>query len=441
MKTRHGWIHIIGIAGHATSALALELHRKGFKVTGSDQNAIFPPVSTLLASAHIPINQALSTLKPNQVIVGSSYTSFPHTKQEYSYFLQQKIPIVSFTKYIAQHLIQKNNIVVTGAWGKTTITALLVWLFKHAGYNPSYMFGTPSVDIPHSLELNDQDWSIVEGDESIHGLDTMAKFLYYQNRYVIISSTHREHLDCYPTDKANLASYELLVKNLPKNGALLLNYADPNASHLAGLAKCPVRYYNQHPRSFQTTLLGQFNQENIDAAYQMASFLAIPTAIITKAIASFSGLKRRLEIVARTPLIIDDFAQSAYRIKQALDAIHTSYPTKTIKVFFEPHASFLQTKEAITHMRTAFYHAQEVILAKLSFGKVMAKDKRVTFSTWQNEVGDKLIYYPLYADISKHYKNTLVKSDILVHFSSGGLAGHTLLADLSKYYLRKPLPH
>ena len=40
-------IHVIGICGVATSALAIAFHKAGVKVTGSDKG-FFPPVSTEL---------------------------------------------------------------------------------------------------------------------------------------------------------------------------------------------------------------------------------------------------------------------------------------------------------------------------------------------------------------------------------------------------------
>ncbi|MEI6057861.1 MAG: Mur ligase domain-containing protein, partial [bacterium] len=46
-ENRQKHLHVIGICGVATSAIAIAFHKKGWRVTGSDKG-FFPPVSTEL---------------------------------------------------------------------------------------------------------------------------------------------------------------------------------------------------------------------------------------------------------------------------------------------------------------------------------------------------------------------------------------------------------
>jgi UDP-N-acetylmuramate: L-alanyl-gamma-D-glutamyl-meso-diaminopimelate ligase len=46
--------HLIGICGTAMASLAGMLQARGHKVTGSDEH-VYPPMSTMLESLHIPI--------------------------------------------------------------------------------------------------------------------------------------------------------------------------------------------------------------------------------------------------------------------------------------------------------------------------------------------------------------------------------------------------
>ena len=75
----------------------------------------------------------------------------------------------------------------------------------------NHFFGGQAIDGTPSLKFSDSDWSAVEADESINGLDTQAKFLYYPVKYLVLTSAKWEHQDSYPTVEKNLAA-----KNITK---------------------------------------------------------------------------------------------------------------------------------------------------------------------------------------------------------------------------------
>ena len=157
-------IHILGIAGTMTANLAIALKQAGAKVTGSDQPKIFPPISTTLKSWH-KINITDINHQIDQAIIGSSYDLFENTKEEFKQIKQQKIPYLSATKYIAKNIVKSNSIVVAGSFGKTTITSLLAWIFRHTKFKPSYMFGGSPKNKFNPIKISTSTWSIVEGDE------------------------------------------------------------------------------------------------------------------------------------------------------------------------------------------------------------------------------------------------------------------------------------
>jgi UDP-N-acetylmuramate--alanine ligase len=132
----------------------------------------------------------------------------------------------------------------------------------------------------------------------------------------------------------------------------------------------------------------------------------------------FPGIKRRLEIIKNKNdiIIVDDFAQSPERITYTLERLKEKYPRHNIKVFFEPHASFLQY--SINGLGKAFKLASEVVVSAITFNK--NKSNRISAKEYQNEIGNKFVYLPIKSDIISHYRNTLKSFDLLVHFSSGG---------------------
>ena len=70
-------IHIIGICGVATSAIAIAFHKKGWKVTGSDKG-FFPPVSTELEKNGISFyagwhpEKMIEGSKPDIIMIGTA---------------------------------------------------------------------------------------------------------------------------------------------------------------------------------------------------------------------------------------------------------------------------------------------------------------------------------------------------------------------------------
>src|ERR1035437_6756391 len=160
-------VHIVGIAGVATSALAIAFHKAGVKVTGSDKG-FFPPVSTELEKQGIDFYAGWHPEKieengrPDIIVAGGVGTSL--SNPEVMYAKEKNIPLLSFAEALAKYIIKKNSIVVTGTWGKTTISSILSFVLLKSDMNPSYFTGGLSLSHPTGV-LSDSDWCVVEGDE------------------------------------------------------------------------------------------------------------------------------------------------------------------------------------------------------------------------------------------------------------------------------------
>ena len=85
------------------------------------------------------------------------------------------------------------------------------------------MFGGYSKNKIESLNFSSSNWSIVEADESINGLDKKAKFLYYPVKHLILTSADWEHKDSYPNKLKNFKAFKKLIINIPNDGTLLIN--------------------------------------------------------------------------------------------------------------------------------------------------------------------------------------------------------------------------
>lgn len=424
-------IHILGIVGNMTAPLALDLKRLGHQVSGSDQEKIWPPYSTILKKASIPLNASEISNKIDLAIIGSSYKNFSRTQHEFDTIKSLKIPYLSATDYISQNVAKKNTILVAGSHGKTTITALLVWILKKAGLNPSYMFGGLPLNHFPSLKIAKSDWSVIEADESINGLDTQAKFLYYPLKHLILTSTNWEHKDSYPNQSANDLAYKQLVQRLKRDNFLVHH---PSLSSFVSISPAQKIAYPL-TTVFPNQLIGQFNQENISAATAMAEKIGISHQIIKSATLSFQGIKGRLQLLGSVKQIYfyHDLAQSSARISQSLLALHQRHPGLTIKVYFEPHASFLENKQSLQQLGQAFSLSSEVVLSRIKYSLNQAN--RTTFHDYKKEIGDKLKYIPITPNITQHYLNSLKPNTVLIYFCSGGSTGLKILKNIIRKLL------
>jgi len=423
-------IHILGIAGSMSTPLALALVASGHTVTGSDQDKIYPPFSTLLAKNKIVINQATIDNRIDLIITNGAFDKFDNTKKEYEESIRLNIPNISATEYIAKYLVKKESILVAGSVGKTTTTALLSWVFLELKLNPSYFIAGQLVnDIP-SCQINDSRYSIVEAGEDFHGLETQAKFLYYPVKYLILTSTNWEHKDCYPTEEKNLLAYQKLLEKLPKDGLLIYNPKDKDIQKILPFCKSKsLPYIDRH---FDTKLLGDHNQQNIAAVFTLCKELKFNETEILSAIKSFSGVKLRLELVAdkNNILFYTDFAQSSDRIKTTISALKAKFPTRPIKVLLDPHAGFLQFKNSVIQLSNSLDDVDQIFLSKISFSKNLDKQTRISFIDYKSVFGGKIVYLPITSDLITTICQTLKPGDIFIRFSSGGLESSQALTKI-----------
>jgi len=431
-------IHILGIAGMLTAPLAVELKRLGHHLTGSDQDKIYPPVSTILSDANIDINPQIDYSQIDLFIVGSSFKAFEKCRQEYQMIEQKHYPYISASKFIGDFLKSPSPILVAGAYGKTTISALLTKIFLDQNIPLSYLFAGLSLnDIP-SLKTHPQpNFSIIEADESINGLDTKAKFHYYPIKHLILTSARWEHFDSYQSREDNLNSFKELLQRMPQDGILVYNPSDPDIQAIlpfCSARKVPYQVDNNYP----SNLIGEYNQQNAAAATTMSLELKLDPEKIKSSLLDFKSISRRLQLISQSQnfIFIDDFAQSAQRVKEALKALSQNYPEHLIYTYFEPQASFLQDPSSLPAFSEAFQVSKAVALGKIRFSKD-STHPRISFSDYQTIIGDKLSYTPLEEQVTNFFKDISQKAlenkqkIIFIHFSSGGLDGIKLFTKLA----------
>ncbi len=213
-------IHLIGICGTAMASLAGMLKQSGFQVTGSD-NAVYPPMSDLLAALGIPVSQpfGIGNLQPQPdlVVVGNAIS---RGNPELEYVLDHKIPLQSMPQLLREEFLAgREKLIVAGTHGKTTTASLLAWLFHHAGRAPSFLIGGIPENFGSSFKLSSGSEFILEGDEyDTAFFDKGPKFLHYFPDALILTSVEFDHADIYQDLEEVKTAFKRLVNLVPRRG-------------------------------------------------------------------------------------------------------------------------------------------------------------------------------------------------------------------------------
>ena len=352
------------------SSLAGMLQEKGYTITGSDHN-IYPPISTFLKRLSIPVNNGYSPSNlhptPDLVIVGNVITRNNPESEE---LLKLDIPYLSMPQALKKFAMNtKKSIVIAGTHGKTTVSALTAWILEVAGMNPSFMIGGIAKNFNRNFKLSDGLYFVIEGDEyDTAFFDKGPKFLHYNPYLAAITSIEFDHADIYKGIEEIKNSFARFIEIVPKQGTLCVNSDDPLVVDVIKGAQCHILSFamrsdadltigdatsqdgktrftifkkNMEFARVTTDLFGNYNISNILAATAISSLIGIPHETIVRAIGTFKGVKRRLEVLGeyKDVMVIDDFAHHPTAVSETIKAVKSHYGNRRLVAVFEPRSN------------------------------------------------------------------------------------------------------
>ncbi len=461
--TEQKHIHFIGICGVGMGAIAVMMKKMGWQVTGSDKG-FFPPISDFLKEHQIDFYPGWHPEKMNQpeIVVVGNFISLKNP--EYLFSKEKNLTIKSYPEIVAQYIIKKNSIVITGTYGKTTIAAFLAHLFKKADLNPSWFVGGLAKNLDSGAENNQGNWSIVEGDEyTTARWDPYPKFFLYKPTHLILTSIVWDHLDVFPTEKKYNQVFQELIKLIPQNGQIIaaqrendqkidkivsqtkaeitrygkkgLKFSDKNYTYeinslKKGSSEFTIYCNGKILSKFTTSLLGEHLIENLSSGIALAHNIGIDLNIIKKSVAGFQGVKRRLEIRDKVNevKIIDDIAHSPSKAQVSLMAVRKHFPQAKIFAVYEPNVGnrTISSQKFYSHV---FNQADYLIIPRLSKTKTDAhQEKRMDGQELANIIRQKnketkVLYLEDDDKLVDFLVNEVKPKDVVIFLGSHGFRG------------------
>lgn len=322
----------MGVCGRAVSGLAIELASLGWRVSGSDFRR-FEPVASALERVGVTLIEQRERVPFGAemvIISGAASASHPQVMQAG----ERGIPVQSFAAFLGDcFLTHSVNLVVAGTNGKTTTSAMLLWILRQLGADPDFLIGGEIAGIKESVRFRGAGFAVMEGDEYPADLiGCEPKFLYYRPRLVGLTNIHHDHPEIYGNVKAYEQAFHRLIRLLPPDGRVIYNADDPAASRIAshhplrtgvGFSEFAERRLSALTVLPETTNFfldgrrvalpahtgGEMNARNAALAIAMAEGAGFSLEESAEALTNFPGVHERQEVINDTggaTLLIDE---------------------------------------------------------------------------------------------------------------------------------------
>ncbi|RBW49496.1 UDP-N-acetylmuramate:L-alanyl-gamma-D-glutamyl-meso-diaminopimelate ligase [Marinobacter sp. F3R11] len=369
-------IHILGICGTFMGSLAVLARELGHTVTGSDQG-VYPPMSTQLEAQGISLMEGFSPdhlePKPDLVLIGNAMS---RGNPEVEAVLNRNIDYMSGPEWLAREVLRHRWVMaVAGTHGKTTTTAMLLWILEQAGLAPGYLVGGVPKDFPVSASLGDSDFFVIEADEYDSAFfDKRSKFVHYRPHTLILNNLEFDHADIFDNVEAIERQFHHLVRTVPSQGLIIRPSLDAHldkalamgcwspvqdmaiGSEIPGSAdwraellsedgsRFMVIHHEQPVAVVKWGQTGTHNVRNALAAIAAARHVGVTPDHAVAALCRFSGVKRRMELLADVGgiKVYDDFAHHPTAIATTLEGLRNQVGDEPVIALIEPRSNTMK---------------------------------------------------------------------------------------------------
>lgn len=353
-------IHFISIGGSVMHQLAIALQKKGYQITGSDDEIFDPAKSVLATVGLLPAKMGWDTAnilpELDAVIVGM------HARKDNPELVKAQqlgLTIYSFPEYIYQESKKKTRVAIGGSHGKTSTTAMVMHILSQAKKAFDYLVGARLQGFDQSVQITDAPILVAEADEyPASALKPVPKFHFLYPHIAVITGIAWDHINVFPTFDFYLEQFRIFIQRIEPGGILIYNASDPVLKELVEKEnRTDIRFtaYNipDHEIRNGTTyvelegvktalqVFGDHNLLNLHAAFLVCRALGLTAGQILQAAAGFSGAAKRLELLFQNPdqniSIFRDFAHAPSKVKATIEAVKQQFPGRKLVAVLELH--------------------------------------------------------------------------------------------------------
>lgn len=374
-------IHLIAIGGAAMHNIAIALHKKGFNVTGSDDEINEPSLTRLKNLGLLPHEMGWFpekiTADIDAIILGM------HARIDNPELLKAQelgLKIYSYPEYIYEQSKDKLRVVIGGSHGKTTITSMILHVLNFCKKDFDFMVGAQLEGFDTMVKLTKEaPIIIVEGDEYLSSpIDRRPKFHLYKADIGLISGIAWDHINVFPTFENYVEQFKIFADEIPASGQLIYCYNDEILKELSELSATKAVKHSYTIPSHKiidgiTTLItpengevplnifGNHNLMNMEGARLVCNAIGVDNADFYEAISSFKGAAKRLETVVKFEsfTMFKDFAHSPSKLRATTEATKQQFINRKIIACMELHTFSSLNENFLNEYQGAMHTADE----------------------------------------------------------------------------------
>lgn len=352
-------VHFIAIGGAAMHNLAIAISKKeNYVVTGSDDEIFEPSYSRLKEHGLLPEKTGWFpekiTKNLSAVILGM------HAREDNPELIRAKelkLKIYSFPEYLYQQTRNKTRIVVGGSHGKTSTTAMILYVLKKLKIEADYMVGAQIEGFDNMVKLSyESRIAVFEGDEYLTSpIDLRPKFHLYKPHIAILTGIAWDHINVFPTFENYVAQFSKFVDLMETQGRLIYFKEDPELQKITDnlrrdIVPFPyetpeheivngITYLKTRKGNVPLKIFGEHNLQNLHAARLACKQIGVTEDQFNNAISDFPGASNRMQKICETgnAFAFKDFAHSPSKLKATVHAVRTQYPDKKLVACMELH--------------------------------------------------------------------------------------------------------
>lgn len=378
-------VHFIAIGGSVMHNLALALHQKGYHVSGSDDIIYEPSKQRLREKGLLPENEGWfpEKITPalDAVILGMhARPDNPELKKAQEIGLK----VYSYPEYIYSQSTNKQRVVIAGSHGKTTITSIILHVLQFHNKEFDYLVGAQIEGFELMVKLSDAPVIIIEGDEYLSSpIDRKPKFLHYHHHIGLISGIAWDHINVFPTMDEYVKQFDLFADASSKAGILIYSEDDALATVIGAKEREDVLSveYKTHRHKIRNgitylvtdqgevpvQLFGGHNMQNICGAKAVLNKIGIASEEFYKAIQTFKGAAKRLELLAKNEetVVYKDFAHAPSKLEATTKALKKQFPRRQLFACLELH-TFSSLNKGFLNQYQGTFNAADVAMVYYS---------------------------------------------------------------------------
>jgi UDP-N-acetylmuramate--alanine ligase len=203
-----------------------------------------------------------------------------------------------------------DSIVVAGAHGKTTTTAMIAYVLDRLGREPSFLIGGDIPQLGGNARAG-SGWLVVEGDESDRSVFALPATV------AVVTNVELDHHTTFGSDAELEAAFEKWTSGI----------------------ETVIWGRDLEPVGFELAVPGEHNRLNAACALAALEAVDIPRAEAERVLAGFTGAHRRFDLAADVNGIrlYDDYGHHPAEIAATLETARSLVDAGRVLVLFQPH--------------------------------------------------------------------------------------------------------